>query len=240
MKIIKAKDYDEMSRKAANLIAAQIYVKPNCVLGLATGSTPIGTYKELVAKYEVGDLDFSEVTTVNLDEYKGITKENDQSYYYFMNDNLFSHVNINKERTFLPDGTEPDSDKACNAYNEIIHSVGGQDLQLLGLGHNGHIGFNEPDSTLFAYTHVTGLTQNTIEANSRFFDSIDEVPTKALTMGVATILKSKRIILLASGANKADAVRALTSGIIDPMCPASLLAAHNDVTIIADKAALGR
>lgn len=236
MKIIECTDYNEMSKVAAGFIAAQVTLKPNCVLGLATGSTPIGMY-EAVA--EMG-LDFSKVTTFNLDEYYPIEQKNSQSYHYFMTENFYSKVNLKKENIFIPCGEAKDADAECKAYEEKIEAHGGIDLQVLGIGQNGHIGFNEPDSTLFAYTHVTGLTQNTIEANSRFFDSIDEVPTKALTMGVATILKSKRIILLASGANKADAVRALTSGIIDPMCPASLLAAHNDVTIIADKAALGR
>ena len=240
MKIIKAKDYDEMSRKAANLIAAQIYVKPNCVLGLATGSTPIGTYKELVAKYEMGDLDFSEVTTVNLDEYKGITKENDQSYYYFMNDNLFSHVNINKERTFLPDGTEPDSDKACNAYNEIIHSVGGQDLQLLGLGHNGHIGFNEPAADFPLETHCVDLTESTIKANQRFFASYDDVPKQAYTMGIKTIMQAKKVLVVVSGEDKADIVQKAFFGPVTPEVPASVLQLHPDCTVVADAAALSK
>ena len=240
MKIIKAKDYDEMSRKAANLIAAQIYVKPNCVLGLATGSTPIGTYKELVAKYEMGDLDFSEVTTVNLDEYKGITKENDQSYYYFMNDNLFDHVNINKERTFLPDGTEPDSDKACNAYNEIIHSVGGQDLQLLGLGHNGHIGFNEPAADFPLETHCVDLTESTIKANQRFFASYDDVPKQAYTMGIKTIMQAKKVLVVVSGEDKADIVKKAFFGPVTPEVPASVLQLHPDCTVVADAAALSK
>ncbi len=240
MKIIKAKDYDEMSRKAANLIAAQIYVKPNCVLGLATGSTPIGTYKELVAKYEMGDLDFSQVTTVNLDEYKGITKENDQSYYYFMNDNLFSHVNINKERTFLPDGTEPDSDKACNEYNEIIHSVGGQDLQLLGLGHNGHIGFNEPAADFPLETHCVDLTESTIKANQRFFASYDDVPKQAYTMGIKTIMQAKKVLVVVSGEDKADIVRKAFFGPVTPEVPASVLQLHPDCTVVADAAALSK
>ena len=176
MKIIKARDYKDMSRKAANIISAQIIMKPDCVLGLATGSTPIGTYKQLVEWYEKGDLDFSEVTTVNLDEYKGLSRENDQSYYYFMNENLFSHVNIHKDRTHLPNGMEPDSAKACADYNAVLESVGGIDLQLLGLGHNGHIGFNEPEDIFELETHCVNLTESTIEANKRFFDSYDEVP----------------------------------------------------------------
>ena len=153
MRIIKAKDYKDMSRKAANIISAQVITKPDCVLGLATGSTPIGTYEQLVDWYNKGDLDFSKVTSVNLDEYKGLTKDNDQSYYYFMNEHLFSKVNIDKNNTHLPDGTEPDSDKACSDYNKVIESVGGIDLQLLGLGHNGHIGFNEPADEFIPETH---------------------------------------------------------------------------------------
>ena len=171
MKIIRAKDYKDMSRKAANIISAQIIIKPNCVLGLATGSTPIGTYQQLVEWYNKGDLDFSEVTSVNLDEYKGLERTNEQSYYYFMHDNLFSHVNIDLSRTFLPDGMEPDADKACADYDRIIESVGGVDLQLLGLGHNGHIGFNEPGTAFEKGTHCVRLTERTIKANQRFFAS---------------------------------------------------------------------
>ena len=219
------------------IIATRIYVKPNCVLGLATGSTPIGTYKELVAKYEMGDLDFSEVTTVNLDEYKGITKENDQSYYYFMNDNLFSHVNINKERTFLPDGTEPDSDKACNAYNEIIHSVGGQDLQLLGLG---HIGFNEPAASFSLETNCVDLTESTIKANQRFFASYDDVPKQAYTMGIKTIMQAKKVLVVVSGEDKADIVKKAFFGPVTPEVPASVLQLHPDCTVVADAAALSK
>ena len=240
MKIVKAKDYNDLSRKAANIISAQVIMKPNCVLGLATGSTPIGTYKQLVEWYNKGDLDFSEVTTVNLDEYKGLNRDNDQSYYYFMNENLFSKVNIDRSRTFLPDGTEPDSKKACDAYNQIIHSVGGVDLQLLGLGHNGHIGFNEPADTLCVATHVTDLTPSTIKANARFFASEAEVPTRALTMGMGTILRAKKILIMANGAAKRDAVATMLAGGLTTACPASLLNLHADVTLVCDGAALGR
>ena len=174
MVIYKAKDYQDMSRKAANIISAQIIMKPNCVLGLATGSSPVGTYKQLIEWYKKGDLDFSQVTSVNLDEYKGLSPENDQSYRYFMNTNLFDHVNIDKTRTFVPNGLEADSDKACSEYNEIIRKQGGVDLQLLGLGHNGHIGFNEPGAAFEKETHCVDLTESTIEANKRFFESEDE------------------------------------------------------------------
>lgn len=238
MKIIKAKDYNDMSRKAANIISAQVIMKPNCVLGLATGSTPIGTYAQLVEWYRKGDLDFSEVTTVNLDEYKGLTKDNDQSYYYFMKDNLFSKVNINPNRTFLPDGMEPDSDKACADYNKIIAEVGGVDLQLLGLGHNGHIGFNEPGMAFEAETHCVNLTESTMKANQRFFASMDDVPRQAYTMGIKTIMQAKKILVVVSGQDKAAIVKEAFFGPITPKVQASVLQLHNDVTIVADEAAL--
>lgn len=238
MKIVKAKDYKDMSRKAANIISAQVIMKPNCVLGLATGSTPIGTYEQLVEWYNQGDLDFGQVTTVNLDEYKGLTKENDQSYYYFMNDKLFSKVNVNKERTFLPDGMEPDSEKACKAYNEIIASVGGIDLQLLGLGHNGHIGFNEPADTFEAETHCVDLTESTIKANQRFFASINEVPKQAYTMGIKTIMQANKVLVVVSGEDKAKIVKEAFFGPITPRVQASVLQLHKDVIVVADEAAL--
>lgn len=238
MKIIRAKDYNDMSRKAANIISAQVIMKPNCVLGLATGSTPIGTYAQLVEWYQKGDLDFSEVTTVNLDEYKGLTRENDQSYYYFMNDNLFSKINIDLNRTFLPDGTEPDSDKACRDYNQIIADVGGVDLQLLGLGHNGHIGFNEPGMAFEAETHCVNLTESTMKANQRFFASMEDVPRQAYTMGIKTIMQAKKILIVVSGADKASIVKEAFFGAITPSVQASVLQLHNDVTLVADEAAL--
>ena len=222
MRIIRTRDYEDMSRKAADIIAAQVIMKPNCVLGLATGSTPIGTYARLVKKHKKGDLDFSGVTSVNLDEYKGLTKENDQSYYYFMNDNLFSKVNIDKSRTFLPDGTETDSDKACRDYNQIIADVGGVDLQLLGLGHNGHIGFNEPAAVFEAETHCVDLTESTIQANKRFFASIDDVPRQAYTMGIKTIMMARKILVVVSGADKAAIVKKAFFGAITPEVPASV------------------
>ena len=238
MKIIKAKDYQDMSRKAANIISAQVIMKPNCVLGLATGSTPIGAYEKLVEWYQKGDLDFSEVTTVNLDEYKGLTKDNDQSYYYFMNEHLFSKVNVDPGRTFLPDGTEPDSVKACEDYNKVIESVGGVDLQLLGLGHNGHIGFNEPGDVFKAKTHCVDLTETTIQANKRFFASIDDVPRQAYTMGIQTIMQAKKILVVVSGAEKAKIVKEAFFGAITPRVQASVLQLHSDVILVADEAAL--
>ena len=238
MKIIRAKDYKDMSRKAANIISAQVIMKPHAVLGLATGSTPVGAYKQLVEWYNKGDLDFATVTSVNLDEYKGLSPENDQSYRYFMNTNLFNHVNINKESTFVPNGLEPDSEKACAAYNEIIRSVGGIDLQLLGLGNNGHIGFNEPGAAFEKETHCVDLTESTIQANKRFFEKVEDVPTQAYTMGIKNIMAAKKILLVSTGSAKADALYKSLYGPITPNVPASMLQLHQDVTVVADEDAL--
>ena len=240
MQIYRAKDYEDMSKKAANIIASQVVLKPDCVLGLATGSTPIGAYKNLVEKYEQGDLDFSQVTTVNLDEYKGLPRENDQSYYYFMHDNLFDHVNVKPENTHLPDGTKEDANEECARYEELIRTLGGQDLQLLGLGRNGHIGFNEPSDHFVKETHVVDLTESTIEANARFFASADDVPKQALTMGIGCIMAARRILLIASGADKADAIYKTVCGPITPECPASILQLHPDVVLVCDEAALSK
>ena len=240
MRIYKGKDYADMSRKAANIISAQVIMKPDCVLGLATGSTPIGLYRQLVAWYEKGDLDFSEVRTVNLDEYKGLSRENDQSYYYFMHHNLFDHVNLPAENSHLPNGMEPDSDKECRRYSALIRSMGGVDLQLLGIGHNGHIGFNEPGDAFDNDVHCVNLTQSTIEANKRFFASADDVPKQAYTMGIKTIMQAKKILIVASGEDKADIVRDAFFGPITPKVPASVLQLHNDVTLVADEAALSK
>lgn len=236
--IYKAKDYQDMSRKAANIISAQIIMKPNCVLGLATGSTPIGTYRQLVEWYKKGDLDFSKVTSVNLDEYKGLSGDNDQSYRYFMNTNLFDHVNIDKSKTFVPNGLEEDSEKACAEYNEIIKRVGGIDMQLLGIGGNGHIGFNEPGEAFEQETHCIDLTESTIQANARFFESMDDVPKQAYTMGIKNIMSAKKILLIATRENKAEALYQSLYGKITPNVPASILQLHNDVTVVADEAAL--
>ena len=240
MVIYRAKNYQDMSRKAANIISAQIISKPDCVLGLATGSTPIGTYKKLVERYEKGDLDFSAITTVNLDEYKGLPKENDQSYYYFMHENLFDHVNIRPEASHLPNGIVDDSDAECARYEELIRSLGGQDLQLLGLGHNGHIGFNEPSDNFEKVTHCVNLQERTIEANKRFFASADDVPKQAYTMGIGTIMQAKKILIIASGEDKADIVRDAFFGPITPKVPASVLQLHSDVILVADAAALSK
>ena len=240
MKIYKAKDYKDMSRKAANIISAQVIMKPNCVLGLATGSTPIGTYDQLVEWYNKGDLDFSEVTTVNLDEYKGLPRTNDQSYYYFMHQHLFDRVNIDPERTNVPNGMEPDAEKECGRYEELIRSLGGVDLQLLGLGHNGLIGFNEPGEAFEKETHCVDLTESTIEANKRFFASADDVPKQAYTMGIKTIMQAKKILIVVNGENKADIVERAFFGPVTPEVPASILQLHNDVTLVGDEAALAK
>ena len=237
MNIYKVKDYAELSSKAASIIASQIIMKPACVLGLATGSSPVGTYKKLIEWHEKGLVDFSQVTSVNLDEYKGLSADNDQSYRYFMNTNLFNHVNITKEKTYVPNGLEPDSQKACDQYNEIIASVGGIDLQLLGLGHNGHIGFNEPDSYFPSVTHCVDLTESTIEANKRFFASEADVPRQDYTMGIQNIMSARKIVVVVSGADKAEILKKVVTGPITPQVPASILQLHGDVTIIADEAA---
>ena len=240
MKVYKVKDYQELSRKAANIIAAQVIMKPDCVLGLATGSSPVGTYDNLTAMYEKGDLDFSSVTTVNLDEYKGLDASNDQSYRYFMNTHLFNRVNIPMERTFVPDGTETDSEKACSAYNEILHSVGTVDLQLLGLGHDGHIGFNEPADYFPDETHCVDLTEVTIQANKRFFQSEADIPRQAYTMGIGTIMRAKMVLVVVSGADKADILNQVITGPVTPQVPASILQFHPNAVIIADEAALSK
>ena len=238
MKIYKTKNYDAMSRTAANIISAQVIMKPNCVLGLATGSSPIGTYKQLVDWYNKGDINFAQVTTVNLDEYSGLTRDNDQSYYYFMHNNLLDHVNI--KASYLPDGTREDAEEECHHYEEIIRSLGGVDLQLLGLGHNGHIGFNEPADHFPKETHCVDLQERTIEANKRFFASIDDVPRQAYTMGIGTIMRARKILIIVSGEDKADIVRDAFFGPITPTVPASILQLHPDVTLVADEAALSR
>lgn len=235
MKIIVTKNYEEMSAVAANAVADVIKSKPDCVLGLATGSTPEGMYAELVKKYEGGELDFSSVTSVNLDEYYPITPDNDQSYRYFMNKHLFDKVNVNKANTYVPNGCAEDVEAECAAYDKRIDSLGGIDVQVMGIGQNGHIGFNEPDEFLDANTHLTLLKEDTVKANSRFFASESDVPTHALTMGVGSIFKARRIVLLASGKGKAEAIARMATGKITTSCPASLLFLHPDVTVICDE-----
>lgn len=238
MKIFKVKNYDEMSKKAAAIIAAQIVNKPASVLGLATGSTPIGTYQYLVKKYQEGELDFTEIKTANLDEYKGLNRENDQSYYYFMNDHLFRHVNIKPEHTNIPDGMAENEETECRRYEEVIQTLGGVDLQLLGLGHDGHIGFNEPEESFPNNTHCVNLTEMTIDANKRFFTSADEVPKQAFTMGIGTIMRAKKVVMVVSGQDKASILKKTLYGPVTPQVPASILQFHPDVIVIADEAAL--
>ncbi len=238
LKILRTKDYADMSRKTANLISAQVILKPDCVLGLATGSSPVGAYMQLVDGYNKGDVDFSRVRTVNLDEYLGLPRENDQSYYYFMHHNLFDHVNLPEGATNLPNGMAEDMDAECARYDALIRSLGGVDLQLLGIGHDGHIGFNEPCDHFPTGTHVVELAERTIEANQRFFASRDEVPRRAVTMGIGTIMAARKVVLVASGAEKAPIVKEAFFGPVTPQVPASILQMHPDVTLVADEAAL--
>lgn len=238
MRVYCAADYYHASRVAANIISAQVIMKPDCVLGLATGSTPIGTYEQLIRWYEKGDLDFSQVHSINLDEYRGLSPESDQSYRYFMNTHLFDKINIDKKNTYVPNGLEPDSEKACRDYEEIIHAHGGVDLQILGLGHNGHIGFNEPGSAFEKETHCVKLSETTRQANARFFASMEEVPTEAYTMGIKSIMQAKKIVVIVSGESKNEIVKKAFHGPITPEVPASVLQLHNDVILVGDKAAL--
>lgn len=238
MRVYCAADYNHASRVAANIISAQVIMKPDCVLGLATGSTPVGTYEELIRRYEQGDLDFSRVHSINLDEYRGLAGDNDQSYRYFMNTHLFDSINIDKKNTYVPDGLEPDSEKACRDYEEIIKAHGGVDLQILGLGHNGHIGFNEPGSTFEKETHCVTLSETTRQANARFFSSMDEVPTEAYTMGIGSIMQAKKIAVIVTGEGKREIVKKAFLGPITPEVQASVLQLHNDVILVGDEAAL--
>ena len=238
MRIINCHTYEAMSRKAADILAAQIQLKPNCVLGLATGTTPIGAYQGLIKKYESGSLDFSEVRTYNLDEYRGLTYEDPQSYHYFMNDQLFNHVNIDPANVHVPDGANTDADAACADYDRMVAEAGYCDLQLLGIGRNGHIGFNEPADEFSKGTHCVDLTESTIEANSRLFEKEEDVPRQAYTMGTQTIMNARCILVVANGENKAQAVRDMCFGPIVPTCPASILQLHPNVFVVCDDAAL--
>ena len=240
MVLYEVKDYEEMSRKAAAVIAAQVVLKPDAVLGLATGSTPLGAYEQLVKWYQKKEVDFSGISSVNLDEYKGLGGDNRQSYRYFMDTNLFQHINIEKSRTFVPDGLEADSGKACREYDEVIRKLGGIDLQILGIGANGHIGFNEPGESFEKGTHCVNLAESTIQANARFFQSLDEVPRQAYTMGMKGILSAGKILLLAAGESKADALYQALYGPVSPQLPASILQLHRDVAVIADQGACAR
>ena len=238
MKFIVTEDYEAMSRTAARVISGYVSSHPDCVLGLATVSTPIGLYRCLVEDYEAGALSFKDVTSFNLDEYRGLDPQHDQSYRYFMNKNLFSRVNIDIKNTYVPDGTNPDTEACCEAYNTLLKNMGAADLQLLGIGPNGHIGFNEPDDHFQAGTHCVDLTEATIQANKRFFASEEDVPRKAISMGTGNIMSAKTILLVANGKNKAKALAAAIKGPVTPQCPASILQFHPNAIIVADEDAL--
>ncbi len=232
MRFIKVKTYDELSIKAAEIICGVVSLKPDCVLGLATGSTPLGTYKHMIEKCNSGEVDFSSARSVNLDEYVGLDGSNDQSYRYFMNTNLFEHINIDINNTRVPNGLAEDMAKEGANYDAYIESRGGIDIQLLGIGLDGHIGFNEPDSVFTKATHEVELDPSTIEANARFFESIDDVPRTAITMGMGSIMAAKRVLLIANGQKKKEIVEKSFFGAIDPQVPASILQLHPDVTVI--------
>lgn len=238
MEIYRMPDAYAMSRKAANILSAQVIMKPDSVLGLATGTTPIGVYRQLIRWYEKGDLDFSRVRSVNLDEYCGLDAAHPQSYAYFMRENFFSHINIRPENTHVPNGMEQDADKECARYNALLKRLGCIDLQLLGMGHNGHIGFNEPGHAFALETHKVALTNSTIEANSRLFKNADEVPRYAYSMGIKSIMQAKRILLIVSGKSKADIVKQALTGEVTPDVPASILQMHPGVTVVGDDEAL--
>ena len=235
MRIIVTDSYEEMSTVAARIVAGQLYLKPNSVLGLATGSTPEGMYANLVKVHQSVGLDFSEVISFNLDEYIGLDKENEQSYYYFMHKHLFDHVNIKPENIHIPNGNPENLEEECKKYDKLIEAKGGIDLQVLGIGQNAHIGFNEPDIKFEATTHKVKLDEETIKANARFFEHEEDVPKYAISMGIKTIMLAKKIILLASGKNKAEAIYKAIYGSVRPDAPASILQLHQDVVVIVDK-----
>ena len=240
MRIYVTEDYNAMSRRVASILAAQVILKPDCVLGLATGSTPVGAYKLLAEGYKKGDLDFSQVRSINLDEYVGLATTHDQSYRYFMQDNLFNHVNIDVANTYVPNGMAADPEAECKRYDEVIQSMGGVDIQVLGLGHNGHIGFNEPSDVFHLGTYLVNLKEGTIDANARFFASRDDVPRQALTMGIQSIMLARQILVVVSGEDKANAVKACFGGPVTPNVPGSVLQLHPNVILVADKAALSK
>ena len=238
MRLIRAKDYQDASRKVANIISAQVILKPDCVLGLATGSSPVGAYQQMIKWCDKGDVDFSQTKTVNLDEYVGLAADHDQSYAYFMRKNFFDGINIDQKNTNLPNGLELDAAKECARYDKVIADLGGVDLQLLGIGANGHIGFNEPAEQFSVGTNRVDLTASTIAANSRFFENESMVPRQAYTMGMMAIMQAKRIVMIATGANKAQAVYDAFCGPVTPQMPASILQLHPDFVLVADEEAL--
>ena len=235
MRVIQKNNYEAISKLAAEIVARKIGKKSNLVLGLATGSTPLGLYKELINMHKNEGLDFSKVTTFNLDEYIGLPQNHHQSYHYFMYENFFKHININPKSINIPDGMSDKNEIACNQYEDKIRHAGGIDFQILGIGSNGHIAFNEPGSSLSSRTRVKALSKKTIKDNSRFFKSIDEVPTKAITMGIGTIMSSREILLIANGQNKSEIIKNCIEGPISAICPASILQMHRKVTVLLDK-----
>ena len=238
MRLIRAKNYEDASRKVASILAAQVVLKPDCVLGLATGSSPVGAYQQLIKWYNQGDLDFSQTKSVNLDEYVGLSADHDQSYAYFMRNNLFDHINIDLNNTNLPNGLEPDAAKECARYDKVIADLGGVDLQLLGIGGNGHIGFNEPADHFSTGTNQVNLAASTIAANARFFENESMVPRQAYTMGMLGIMQAKRVVLIATGPAKAQAIYDSFCGPVTPQVPASILQLHPDFILVADEEAL--
>ena len=238
MKVIVVKTYDEMSREAFSVMKEVVTANPRAVLGLATGSTPIGLYQNMIADHEKNGTSYRGISTVNLDEYRGLAPDHDQSYRYFMQTNLFDHIDIKAENTHLLSGLARDPEAECAAYEELIAGLGGIDLQLLGIGHNGHIAFNEPADHFPVSTHLVDLTENTIQADARFFQSIDDVPRQALTMGIGTIMRARRILMVVTGEKKADIVCRAFTGPVTPQVPASILQLHPDVTLVGDRDAL--
>lgn len=235
LKIYIEENYEQMSKRAALIMASQIIFKGDCVLGLATGSTPVGMYEQLIDMHKRGEIDFADVTTFNLDEYYNLPKENENSYYSFMMNNLLNHINVKEDNIHIPNGMAEDVEEECKSYEEKMKKAGGIDIQLLGIGGNGHIGFNEPGEKLSVDTNIVDLAEKTIKANSRFFDNEEDVPRRAISMGMASIMKAKKIILLASGEGKAEVIREMTNGYINTKIPASLLQAHPDITLVLDK-----
>lgn len=238
MRVVKVANYEEMSQKAADCIIRQVKEKPDSVLGLATGGTVTGTYQLLAKDHQKNGTSYRQILTVNLDEYIGIGSEHEQSYHFYMKKRLFDHIQIPPENTYLPDGQAEDLEEECKRYDERIESLGGIDLQLLGIGVNGHIGFNEPGTPFDSKTHIVELSESTRKANARFFNTLEEVPKKAITMGIETIMKSKKILLLASGLKKAPIIRKLFQEGITEEIPASVLKKHENVVLIADEEAL--
>ena len=238
MRIYRAEDFDDLSRKAANFITAQVLLKPKSIIGLATGSTPMGAYHELIKRYKARDVSFAEARIVNLDEYVGLAPDHEQSYNYYLHNNFLNHIDVRKENIYLVNGSAKDYEAECDRYDKIIEEMGGSDLQILGMGHNGHFAFNEPADIMEYKTHIVDLTPRTVEANKRFFTSEEEVPRQAFTVGAGSIFTAKLALMLVSGKDKAEILKRALYGPITPQVPASLLQMHPNYIVIADKPAL--